>query len=119
MSYDHMLLFNTIALTLQGSPCCSLSDLSRELQISRHTIQNTVKAVTGKKFRDLREELLLARVKKLLVSGPGTTIKRVALEVGYRSTRSFSRAVRRACGASPTQLRTRITKKLPCRKSRD
>lgn len=93
---------------LQGNPCCSLGRLSQGLQVSRRTIQNAVNAVTGKKFRALRQELLVARVKNLFVSTPNAAIKKVALDVGYRSPRSFARAVRRACGVSPEQLRTRI-----------
>ncbi|SRR5712691_2626613 len=93
---------------LQGNPCCSLGALSRELHVSRRTNQNAVSAVTGKTFRDPRDELLLARVKSLLVSAPNTTIREVSLEAGYRSPRSFARAVRRACGISPQKLRARI-----------
>lgn len=93
---------------LEGDPCRSLSDLSQKLQVSRRTIQNTVNMVTGKKFRDLREKLLLARIQKLLVSAPSKTIRRVSQECGYRSSRSFARAVLRVCGVTPQQLRTRI-----------
>lgn len=91
---------------LEGDPCRSLSDLSEELQVSRRTIQNTVNLVTGKKFRDLREDLLLTKIKKLLESA-NTTIRKVSLEAGYKSSRSFARAVRRVCGVTPQQLRTR------------
>ena len=97
---------------LEGDPCRSLSDLSQELQVSRRTIQSAVNAVTGKKFRDLREELLLVRIKNLLASAPNTTIRQISVEVGYRSPRSFARAVRRGCGLSPKQLRTRIAEEL-------
>lgn len=93
---------------LEGDPCRSLSDLSQELQVNSRTIQNTVNMVTGKKFRDLRERLLLVRIQKLLVSGPSKTIRRVSQETGFKSPRSFSRAVRRVCGVTPQQLRTRI-----------
>src|SRR5437899_1848868 len=116
---DHTLLFKKIALTLKGNPCCSLRGLSRELQVSRRTIQNAVSAVTGKKFRDLREELLLVRIKNLLASAPNTTIRQVSLEAGYRSPRSFARAVRRASGVSPQQLRTRIAGELLACHERD
>jgi AraC-like DNA-binding protein len=118
VSYEPRLLFDRIILALQRNPRCSLEGLSRELRVSRRTIQNAVNAVTGKKLRDLREELLLARVKNLLVSTPNATIKKVALDVGYRSPRSFAHAVRRACGVSPKQLRNRIAGDLlSCRPS--
>ena len=110
MSYDHGLLFNKVALGLQDNPCRSLRELSLELHVSRRTIQNAIIAVTHKKFTKLREELLLARIKDLLASSPNCTIRRVSLDAGYRSPRSFARAVRRACGVSPQQLRARIAK---------
>ena len=91
-------------IQVQGNPCCPLRELSRELRVSRRTIQNAVDAVTGKKFRDLRDELLLAKIKNLLASAPNTTIRQVSLEAGYRSPRSFARAVRRACGVSPSNF---------------
>ena len=107
-----MVLFNRITLMLQGNPCCSLGELSRELRVSRRTIQNAVDAVTGTKFRDLRDELLVVKIKNLLASAPNTTIREVSLDAGYRSPRSFARAVRRACGVSPQQLRTFIADEL-------
>ena len=112
MSYDHSLLFNRVTLTLQTNPCCSLRELSRELHVTRRTIQNAVIAVTGKKFTELRKELLLARIEKVLASAPNSTIRKISLEAGYRSPRSFARAVRRAYGLSPRQLRTRIAEEL-------
>ena len=93
---------------LEGDPCRSLSDLSQELQVSRRTIQNAVNVVAGRKFRDLREDLLLAKIKKLLESA-NTTIRKASLEAGHKSSRSFARAVRRVCGLTPQKLRTCIT----------
>jgi AraC-like DNA-binding protein len=76
--------------------------------VSRNTLQIAVIEVTGKKFRDLREELLLAIVKNLFASRSIATIRDISLKAGYKSPRSFARAVRRASGVSPQQLRTRI-----------
>ena len=111
-----MVLFNRITLTLQGNPCCPLGELSRELRVSRRTSQNAVNAVTDKKFMYLRDELLLVRIKNLLASAPNTAIREVSLDAGYRSPRSFARAVRRACGISPQQLRSLIADELLARK---
>jgi AraC-like DNA-binding protein len=113
VSYEPRLLFDRIILALQGNPRCSLEGLSRELHVSCRTIQNAVNEITGKKFRDLREELLLVRIKNLLVSAPNATIREVSLQAGYSSSRSFARAVRRASGVSPKQLRTRMILELP------
>lgn len=106
MSYEPTLLFRRISLRLQRNPSLSLEELSRELHVSRRTIQNTVITVKGQKFRDLREQLLLARFQSALAAEPEAAIKELSSEIGYRSARSFARAIRRACGKSPEQLRS-------------
>lgn len=110
MSHDHGLLHARVSLSLQRKPNSSLIELSRELHVSRRTIQSAVISITGKNFRELQHETLLARVQSILLTRPGIAIKELASEVGYRSARSFARAVRRACGVSPEQLRIRIVR---------
>ena len=105
MSYDPTLLYERIFLSLQQNPTLSLEELSGGLHVSRRTIQNIVIAETGKKFRDLREEFLLARFKSALAAEPAATIKELSSEIGYRCPRAFARAIHRACGISPQQLR--------------
>ena len=112
MSYDHELLYLRVSLSVQRKPNSSLRELSRELHVSRRTIQSVVISLTGKTFRAIQEEVLLARVQTILLATPGVTIKELARDVGYRSPRSFARAVRRACGVSPEQLRARIASEL-------
>lgn len=82
--------------------------LSQELRLSRRTIQKTVVVACGKNFRDLREEVLIARVKNLFVSEPTLAIKAISFSLGYESPRSFARAIRRACGFSPEELRSAV-----------
>lgn len=110
MSYDHGLLHLRVSLSLQRKPNSSLRELSRELHVSRRTIQNAVISVTGKKFRELQEETLLTKIQSILLSRPDVAIKELSNDVGYRSPRSFARAVRRASGLSPEQLRARIAR---------
>ena len=112
VSYDHGLLHLRVSLSLQRKPNTSLRELSRELHVSRRTIQNAVISVAGKKFRDLQEETLLARVQSILMTRPGIAIKELSCDVGYRSPQSFARALRRACGVPPEQLRARIAREL-------
>src|SRR2546429_4562364 len=80
-----------IAVSLRRNPSSPLGKLSRELHVSRRTIQNAVHSVTGKTFRDLRGEILLARIKNLLVSAPNSTIRKLSLKAGYRSPRALDR----------------------------
>jgi len=39
---------------------------------------------------------------------PEWAIKQVSFEVGYKSARSFARAIKRASGLSPEELRSRM-----------
>jgi AraC-like DNA-binding protein len=112
VSYDHRLLVEEISLALYRNPCCSLESLSRDLQVSRRTIQKVVVATVGKSLRQLREEIVIARLRSLLMAKPTSAIKELSFAVGYRSPRSFARAIRRTCGTSPEQLRSRITGEL-------
>ena len=80
--------------------------------MSKSVTLKTSDAITGRKFRDLRDELLVVKIKNLLASAPNTTIRQVSLDAGYSSPRSFARAVQRACGVSPQQLRTLIADEL-------
>ena len=112
MSYDRSLLCARIFEALDKNPSSSLQELAGLLRVSRRTIQNAVIAVTGMKFKDLREEILLARFQHTLMSEPAAAIKELSRELGYRSARSFARAIRRLCGASPEQLRAIIAREL-------
>jgi len=93
---------------LQRTPYGLLGNLSRALGVSQRTIERTVFIASGKTFRDLRKEVLIERVTAVFVSFPARPIKRVAFDLGYNSPRSFARAVKRACGSSPQELRSRV-----------
>ena len=106
MSYDPGIIFRSILLSLQQTPSISLEVLSQELRVSRRTIQKAVVVNAGKSFRDLREEILVSRVKTLFLAEPNLTIRALCFTVGYESPRSFARAIRRASGFSPVELRS-------------
>lgn len=116
MGYAQRYLVSKITVTLQGKPRCSLAEMGRELGVSSRTIQNAIGAVTGKKFRDLRDEALFKRVKSLIKSAPNILVKELCLVAEYRSPSAFARAVRRACGSSPEELRSRVARKLLTKK---
>ncbi len=50
--------------------------------------------------------------KSLLVSEPTLPIKAISFALGYKSQRSFARAVRRATGISPEELRSAVVERL-------
>jgi AraC family transcriptional regulator len=113
MSYDPRLLFQRIFACLEESPCKTLSDLSRSLCLSERTIQKAVNLSTGKSFRLLRDEVILNRVKCLFAARPEVPIKELSFGIGFKSASSFARAIKRASGLSPEELRSRVAHELP------
>lgn len=112
MSYDPRLLFEEICFCLREGPSKTLVDISQTLRVSRRTIENAVSMSTSGTFRGLREEILLTNVRSLFVSQPTLAIKELCFVVGFKSASSFSRAVKRICGASPEELRFRVAREL-------
>jgi AraC-like DNA-binding protein len=119
VSYDHALLCDSISKSLHRNTALSLIDLSRELRVGRRTIQAGIRVTTGKTFRKFREEILLARVNSFFASRPGLAIKELSFEVGYACPQSFARAVKRASGMSPEELRSVIVNAALVRQNSD
>jgi AraC-like DNA-binding protein len=105
---SYKLPLDAILLYLRRTPCGLLGDLSQELQVSRRTIENTVRLATGKTFRDLRDEILVERVRNIVASRPTMSIKELSFAVGFKSASSFARAIKRACGSCPEEFRSRV-----------
>jgi len=112
MSYDPRLLFQEISVCLHESPSKTLVEISQNLRVSRGTIEKAVSTSTGETFRRLREEILLTRVRSLCASQPRLAIKELCFAVGFKSATSFARAIKRACGSSPAELRFRVARQL-------
>jgi AraC-like DNA-binding protein len=112
MSYEAKLLFEEISVCLHNSPSKTLVDISRSLRVSRRTIEKAVSISTGRTFRRIREEILLTNVRSLIASQPTLAIKELCFAVGFKSASSFARAIKRACGSSPEELRFRVAREL-------
>ncbi len=112
MPYDPRLLRAKISICLHQSRSKTLLDISKNLQCGRRTIEKPVSTSTGGTFRRLREEILLTRVRSLCTSQPPLAIKELCFAVGFKSATSFARAIKRACGSSPEELRFRVVREL-------
>jgi AraC-like DNA-binding protein len=110
VSYSYSLLCEEIFRRVHKNPHGSIGRLSRELGVSRRTIQCVLKTKTGKTFRVVREEILMLNVKQLLLSQPGLAIKEVSFAAGFTSPRSFGRTVKRASGLCPEELRSLLAR---------
>ena len=118
MSYDSRLLFAQICIRLDHTPACSLADLSREFQVGTTTIQNVVGSMTGGvKFDNFKDDILVARLTRLFLARHISPLEEISLALGYKSSRTFARAVRRACGVPPAQFRKRIVSQATAQKA--
>ena len=108
MSYDRDLLLETILNCLRDSPHLSLSELSIELRVSKRTIEKTIRTSRKMTYKNLQMEIILTAVRRALELHPTTSIKELSYAVGFKSPRSFARAVRRVCGLCPTDLRAEV-----------
>lgn len=113
MAYDPRLLFESISARLNENPRKTLEELSEDLQVSKRTIKKTVRSSTGGNFRHYREEVLMDRVRGFFAKQPGAAIKVLSIDLGFKSPSSFARAVRRASGACPGELRTFVVGEQP------
>ena len=116
MSYDPRIpriLFEQIAASLTENPRRTLEELSQSLRVSKRTIKKTVRTVTGGTFRSYREGVLMDCVKGFFAVQPGVAIKVLSIDLGFKSPSSFARAVRRASGSCPGELRTVVAGELP------
>jgi AraC-like DNA-binding protein len=109
MSYNYELLFEEINRCMHRNPCVSIQGLSKELKVSRRTIQEIIVFRTGKPYSSLRQRILMARVTMLFLQEPHLVIKEISFAVGFTSASAFARAVKRACGLSPKNLRSRVS----------
>lgn len=110
--YEAKFLLDTILLRLTRTPSRLLGEFSRELSVSQRTIEKAIIVASGKTFRELREGILVDRVRSTFASDPTQRVKELASDLGYKSPRSFARAIKRACGSSPEELRSRIIRDL-------
>ena len=113
MSYDPRILFEQISASLRENPRKTLEELSQSLSVSKRTIKKTVRLATGGNFRSYREVVLMDRVKGFFAVQREVAIKVLSIDLGFKSPSSFARAVRRASGSCPGELRTVVAGELP------
>ncbi len=113
MSYDPRMVFKQISSCLQENPRKTLEELSESLRVSKRTIKKIVQLSTGGTFRRYRDGILMEKVKSFFAQQPKGAIKVLSIDLGFKSPSSFARAVRRASGACPGELRTFVVGELP------
>lgn len=108
MSYNSNLLLDDLLQKVKKAPSKSLDSISREMRVSRRTLENVLFLSSKKRFKRIQGEILLAIVRNSVLAHPSLTIKELAFSLGYTSPRTFSRVIRRVCGMSPVELRASV-----------
>lgn len=105
MSYDYSLLYHDLLARVRLAPSAPLRRLALEMGVTRRTLQAVVSRCAGGSFGRLRRTELRPVVAALMLERPGLSIKEISSLLGFRTPRAFTRALTRACGQTPSDLR--------------
>src|SRR5215471_9208506 len=89
LMHDLRLLFARICILLDQTPSRSLLDLSREFQVGPNAIQKCVASMTNRSFTKFKDDVLMAKLTRLLIARPTASVKEMAFHLGYKSVQSF------------------------------
>jgi AraC-like DNA-binding protein len=104
MAYNLRNLFVEVESRLLRKPQIRLSEIARDLRVSRRTVETAVNLARGTTFRQLQKQKVLAKAEELLDQA-NLSRKEIAALLGYQSPGAFSRFIKSNTGHSPTQLR--------------
>jgi len=107
MAYDSAGLVKLIRSSLERHPRTTLTVLSRQLRVERHTIERLTRIETGLSFRELQREIMRTKISKYMHEHANMSFKEIAGHVGYGSQQTLGRFIRRVWGVPPKQLRSR------------
>jgi len=91
--YDHERLLLTIRKQLARSPSSGLAEIASSLGVSQRTLERCLNA-RGVRFRDLRSEVLIERVRSLFGSSLQSK-KEIAYALGFSSPGALYQFLRR------------------------
>jgi transcriptional regulator GlxA family with amidase domain len=83
-----------------------LEDVARAVDLSPRSVQRRLAAL-GTSHSTLLNRIRMIRACQLL-SGSSTEIQQIAIDVGFRSPSTFSRAFQRWAGVSPREYRNSL-----------
>ena len=82
----------------------TISDVARRIATSQRQLQRAFSEVGGASFRSYVTTLRMARAAHLL-EATDLTVREIAARVGYREPSQFTKAFKRAYGATPSDFR--------------
>lgn len=88
-----------------GDPAFEVSELARELNMSRSSFYTKIKSLTGMTPKEFIQDHRIKRAAALLRERPDMLVNEISDLLGFASTVSFSRSFKAHFGISPTQFR--------------
>ena len=73
----------------------------------RHDIEKSVREAKGVTFREFKKSKLLEICLTFLTGNRDLRIKHIAITLGFRRRRDFSRFIKNSTGRTPTEIRNR------------
>jgi len=107
MAYTLLRIFDEVDAQLSSDPRCTLHNLSRILREDRHDIEKSVREAKGVTFREFKKSKLLEICLTFLTGNRDLRIKHIAITLGFRRRRDFSRFIKNSTGRTPTEIRNR------------
>ncbi|PJZ70468.1 hypothetical protein CH373_05190 [Leptospira perolatii] len=83
----------------------SLSELSKQLQITSHQLSEFLNARLGQNFASFLNHYRIEEAKKLLLEEPDKSILEISLDVGYGNKSTFNAVFRKNTGQNPQEFR--------------
>jgi AraC-like DNA-binding protein len=106
MSYSRRALMEAISATLHQHPAYGLDDIAAALNVSRRTIQSTIKDLKDLSFTEFRDEIAHTALAAEFQRLPTCSISDIVYKLGFPSCKMASRMLFRSRGLTLSQLRT-------------
>jgi len=100
-------IFDEVDAQLSSDPRCTLHNLSRILREDRHDIEKSIREAKGVTFREFKKSKLLEICLTFLTGNRDLRINQIAIALGFRRRRDFSRFIKNSTGRTPTEIRNR------------
>ena len=106
MAYDYSQICDLVQTAVQARPQLTLRLIATQLGVERHTITAAIRATRGESFREFKNAAIARRAHELLCMDGTRSIKEISYDMGFRSPRSFERAILKNFQMTPRQIRS-------------
>lgn len=105
MAYNHQQLFARLDSQLSVDLAVRLARFAQDIGVSKNTVGKAVRQITGLSFSQYRQAKRLERAIQLLRAEPATSIKSIAIGLGYEYPGALTRFIKTKTGCTASQVR--------------